>query len=924
MSTNLIDNYIITKKQPSAVATSPAQKNDDKTSAKRMKPIKPQGHLIKPSIIDAPVDMYQSIAYDMKSLKNGLKGDSNDHQLGKINDLGMKLGGLAIAGFLFTQKPTPKTKWMEFVGFGSFFASMALWPKIALQWPAKVVHGFNAQQKYEDSMGRKKSFFSDPQYLPWDLYSDKEINKIGDRLGVDRDVPNRREFVQEKMKKIAIQNNTMWMLTAGFATPIMSALICSEVEKHLGRIQDKNKNIKIEDSFSNYKEEAKKLNFSHYDKKLEDIFEANKNKPITEDMLRDIGKAMSPTVHFFEKYLPKDLAETFVTDKNTYTINEKSIEYILSNTNAEMTECYSYTEDELKRCIPNKDEVIKLLKDNNFFETELDERGIKTASFKINQLIRIKGDNSGIEEISSTTCQEAGAFLNDGLKLNPGNILNDAKINQMKEIKKPIFDFAKEVQKINEYMYNKLASDQETIHANDWNRTAPKLINIFGITPEEIKKTRNDRLQVQKLMRAKLEDIASDDKKYKRVMKDLAALLQTLDDSIAPQQIENCCHQIDRTYNKLAAELMSKGMYEAANQLIGWKFRLGEIENLKADITNTGRSPRTTATIKARLVEYGLDSDFLKAELQLDNAIDMLKNCKSAKDLENLFNANKLFNVNETGSLKRLKKDFARENRKSVKASFYGLVDTIDLMRRVAKGNFGSSLPNDMKQEVVEEAIEMAIKTVMGGHAADYYNKFYTQRNPTPNATPGHPKIVKGKVVNEYFGKYGKEIEYKGKKIPYATVDLSSDKNFFKNVMTFIFNNDMDSETQDALKGKLLDEIKDFRRNKFLKLGNLDAPFKTGHMVSDIKELNIRAEKGDEEALKILKEISASSETVFKTVGLPFDEMFTKLFNQKFNTTKWLSIFGKGALILTGITLASQFFFGNMPDPKKIKKDGNK
>ena len=147
---------------------------------------------------------------------------------------------------------------MEFVGLGSFFASMALWPKIAIQLPAYLIHGFNVQQQYEDSFGRKKPFYQDPQFLPWDLYADDEINKIGDRLGVPKNIPNRREYIQEKMKKIAIQNNTLWMLTAGFATPIMSALICNALEKPLAKPLAKMRNSDCNNIISNFNDIVKK------------------------------------------------------------------------------------------------------------------------------------------------------------------------------------------------------------------------------------------------------------------------------------------------------------------------------------------------------------------------------------------------------------------------------------------------------------------------------------------------------------------------------------------------------------------------------------------------------------------------------------------------------------------------------------------
>jgi len=925
MSTNLIDNYIIAKKQPAAVTTSVAQKPEVKAPIKNMKPLQPKGHLIKQSFYDAPVDIYESVAYDIKSLKNGLKGNSNDHQLGKINDLGMKLGGLAIAGFLFTQKPTPKTKWMEIAGFGSFFASMALWPKIALQWPAKVVHGFDTQQKYEDSMGRKKSFFSDPQYLPWDLYSDKEINKIGDRLGIDKDVPNRKEFVQEKMKKIAVQNNTMWMLTAGFATPVISALISSEVEKHLGKAQDKVKNVEIEDSLSNYEENAKKLDFSEYDKKLEEVFATHKNKQINPEMLQEIAKAMAPETHFVGEHLPADLEKMFGFKNNTYVVNDKSIEQILDGAKETMKRRFKVTDEQLTG-IASKEAVIQVLKDNGFFETELDEKGISNASDEINTLLVKTADKSPYYDELENLSDVTGDIVEDGLKLNRGNLLDDAKIKQIKELSKPIQNFEKEAYIISDYLQTKLGSAQETVHANDWNNTAPKLINIFGITPREIEKTKGDRVQVQKFMRTKLESIVTNDKKYKRVMSDLAELLKTLDSTIVPEHIEASCSKIDKSYNKAAAEMMSRGMREGANQLIGWKFRLGEMETISDDIANGARSKRQNANIAIRLEEWGLESDFTTAKNQLDRAIDMVKNSKSAGDLEKLFNENKLFNVNEVGSIKRLKKDFARENRNGVKASFYGLVDTIDLMRRISKGNFGPSLPPTMKQEVVEESIEMAVKTLFSGHTADYYNKFYTQRNPIPDLKPGHPKVKNGKVENEFYGVKGRMIDHykNGKPIPYQTVEIPYDHNFFKNVIRFMFENDMDSATKDSLKGSLLNEIKEFRKNKFIQLGNLKKEFKDQHIVSNIEALNNAANNGDVDALRELEKTMTTSEKAFKTLGMAFDEMFTKLFNQKFNTTKWLSIFGKGAIVLTGITLASQFFFGNLPNPKGIKEGENK
>lgn len=236
-TTNLIQSYVT--KHPNA-----QQYNSDKavrdfdvkkelSNRTFIKPLPSNGKLVRTGPMDILSETKKNVKYDFNAFRHAVKGEANDHELGRLNDVGMKLGGLAIASYLFTKKQTPMTKLFEFVGLASFFGAMDIWPKLFIQLPAWLVHGVNVRQQYEDSFGRKKMFYQDHQFIPWDLYKDDEINKIGDRLGVPKNIPNRREYIQEKMRKIALQNNTLWMLTAGFATPLMSALICNRLEKPL-------------------------------------------------------------------------------------------------------------------------------------------------------------------------------------------------------------------------------------------------------------------------------------------------------------------------------------------------------------------------------------------------------------------------------------------------------------------------------------------------------------------------------------------------------------------------------------------------------------------------------------------------------------------------------------------------------------------
>lgn len=263
---NLIHNYLQNNQTPilsqrdarterpsfSTPSSSTTMDSFDRETDKLIKPLDGKGHLVSDNPIHAPKEFVRDTIYTTKALADGVRGKANDHQLGKLNDLGLKIGGVAIATYLMTRKATPKTKMMEFIGFGAFLASMKLWPKIALEIPARLIHGFNYRKQYIDDQGRKKEVGLDPNYMPFDLYrGDKKsenLDVIGDRMGIRKDLVNRQDATKEQMRKIAVQNNTLWMLTAGIATPIMTALACNKAEGIITPIAEKHSNKKVNDS----------------------------------------------------------------------------------------------------------------------------------------------------------------------------------------------------------------------------------------------------------------------------------------------------------------------------------------------------------------------------------------------------------------------------------------------------------------------------------------------------------------------------------------------------------------------------------------------------------------------------------------------------------------------------------------------------
>ena len=264
-TSNLIQSYISIHPANQQYKSDKAVKEFDvhKELSNRtfIKPLPSNGKLVRNGLFDSPSEFRKDMIYDWNAFKHAVKGEANDHELGRLNDVGMKLGGLAIATYLFTRKQTPMTKIFEFIGLGTFFAAMDLWPKLFIQLPAQLIHGVNVRQQYEDSFGRKKMFYQDHQFIPWDLYSDDEINRIGDRLGVDKDMPNRRDFIQERMRKLALQNNTLWMLTAGFATPLMSALMCNLLEKPVASFLDNRTSKQADRLLTDFDSQIRKFDF---------------------------------------------------------------------------------------------------------------------------------------------------------------------------------------------------------------------------------------------------------------------------------------------------------------------------------------------------------------------------------------------------------------------------------------------------------------------------------------------------------------------------------------------------------------------------------------------------------------------------------------------------------------------------------------
>lgn len=703
MTTNLIQNYI---SAPKTLPQQPKMQGQNVQSAQKPKPdfdierelnnrtfIKPlpsKGRLLNGNIFNAPAIMVKDAVYDVKAFKHAMQGNANDHELGKLNDVGLKLGGLAIAGYLFTKKQTPVTKGMEFVGLASFLASMAIWPKLAIQLPAYLIHGVNVQKQYEDSFGRKKSFYQDPQFIPWDLYSDKEIDKMGNRLRVPKDIPNRRDAIQEKMKKIAIQNNTLWMLTAGFATPVMSALICNQTEPYLAKWLNNRKNKKADLILTNLDEHSKKYDTHNATNNIENQIKLHAGKPITEEVINSVADAFDGMDSVTAESFKADLRELMTS--NTHTISKDSTKAISKNLK-DIFKGKPVSKDAVDAIIPNENDMFNIFKENNFIKTDADDKELKAISDKI--LLAVKKNVETYNQNRPEAEQLDFEYIKKLIRSHKVNehpiksVLNNstsATFSQeiqanLRNIAKAFDAFNAKTNALNEYAVTKVGSAPETVIANYWNNISKDLLTTLGISPKEIEKVRFDRNLTGELLRNKIESIVSDDATYKKVMKDLVAKVASLDSEIKPSDITTYNEKVDTLFNEFGEFLKDKQFSNTAKAIAG------------------------------------------------------------------------VNNNDNVGTLKNIQKSFVSERLSGVKSSFYRLINTLDFYRRIAKNVNSIDILKQYPREVREELIELCKIITLQGHSSDNATKFYMLRNPHPSDDMSDIVVKNGKIENKYFGK---------------------------------------------------------------------------------------------------------------------------------------------------------------------------
>lgn len=544
-----------------------------------IKPHKPEGHLVHDSWSKMPKYFIKDIEYDMKALKDGLQGNANDHQQGRLNDVGLKLGGIGIATVLAARTTNPMLRAMEYVGLGSFLAAMSLYPLLAVNAPSRIVHGFDIGKQYIDDQGRKKSVLQDPNYIPFDMYRGEypgeNLELIGDRLGIPRGIKNRNDVIKEKMRQIGVQNNTLWMMTAG-AVPVFAALMSCGLEKviapSLEYVRNSHYNTMIANTLKTTTEMSDKV----------DEIPANKLSQNVEKILAKYKNQELPKTEFdnlvklFTKNMDANASAGIKADLETIFINGKNGEksYLITETLA----------DEIKKSLKtNLSSRNKASMERVFVlsKSEIEEVLGKAGSKAITeeQLQNIKGEFRKLFETKMTNeTSVSKSFLNayknevlenisKTLKGTTSNFASENSFQDVVNFAKVMGEFKKNQQKLDKCKSFKVEHAPETVIARSYGKFESTLLDVLGIKFKDLRQISESDKFAQEIFENKLNELVKDDAKYQKAVEKLSKVMSDMEVKLNgndkdASHLKDLITGIENNYNNTAKRLNSLGKFK--------------------------------------------------------------------------------------------------------------------------------------------------------------------------------------------------------------------------------------------------------------------------------------------------------------------------------------------------------------------------
>lgn len=677
-----------------------------------VKPLPPQGHLVHDSISKMPKYALKDVAYDMKSLKDGFDGNANDHQLGRLNDVGLKLGGIGIATVLAARTKNPLLRVMEYAGLGAFLASMSLYPKIAVNIPSRIVQGYDIGKEYIDDQGRKKSVYQDSNYIPFDMYQGEypgeDLDIVGDKMGIPRGIKNRHDLIKEQARKRATQNNTLWMMTAG-VVPVMSGIIGYGLERGIAPILESARNSRYNskinhllDKTTQMSEHVSDISANSLSKNVEKLLSNYKNKELPKAEFDNLTNIITKDMDsILADGVKTDLTQILGNGKygvKAFDISQNMAEEISTLISAKFP---SRNKTMLQKVfIPSTTEMTQILgaHDSNYQITE-------------EQLLEIKGKlNRLFEQKIAKEPESARAFLrtqqNDiieniskEMQKAPSNYVNDKNFKEIVDYAKILGEFKNNKKALDKCKSFKVEHAQETVIARAYGKFESTLLDVLGLKYKDLKQIRISEKEAHEIFDKKLAELATDDVKFEKAIKKLSKVVSDMEIALNGNS-ENTSHLkdlitgIENNYNNTAKRL---------NEIGGFKNTIDKL--VKEDVSTLSNS--------------------LNSRQDLFDMLDGIAKDKFAEfDYWGADNAKRLeytkYNAKGVGSSKNLDISRIVERYQGAKNSFNRIFHLLDVYKREnANGEYNKAI------------LEKGKEVLMKSSSSDHTLKLNTINNPT-------------------------------------------------------------------------------------------------------------------------------------------------------------------------------------------------
>ena len=560
-----------------------------------------RGHLVHDSILSVPIYWLKDIAYDVKAVKDGIKGTAKDHQLGRLNDVGLKLGGIGIATYLASQTTDPKMRLMEYLGLGSFLACMSLYPMIAINTPSRLVQGYDIGKEYIDDQGRKKSVFQDGNYIPYDLYrgeyKGENLDIIGDRMGIPRDIKNRHELVKEQMRKIAIQNNTLWMLGAGFATPVMTALLCTGLEQLLTPameyVRNKKSNSTIADMLR--KTEAMSLNVSDMDfnslaRKVKNLLSDYQGKELPKTEFDRLFKLLASGLDDnLQIGIKEDLNKMLREGNVAYALDESFYEDVV---NVIKTSSTGYKKDIIAEIFkPTRIEIEDALEKAGSDKNYITEAQLKVFKGELAKIFKAKIEASS-ENKDTLYMRQSNIIENISkfVRKTPSSLLTEEAYRDITDLAKVLGEFKDNDKILDKCKSVKVEYAPETMLARSYKKFENILFDALDIKIKDLEKMKESDALTKKILENKIQALVKNEAKYQKTVRKLAKVMADTEvrlhgKSDTESYIKDLISAYENNYNRTAKRIHSIGEGKFANTIN----RLIK-ENVHDELENTVKS----------------------------------------------------------------------------------------------------------------------------------------------------------------------------------------------------------------------------------------------------------------------------------------------------------------------------------------------